>query len=1388
MYGDIEMRVFLTLFLMLFSAGTVIAAPASSFLSTENNLFFPVDIVKSAIIDFFPENKQQQAANLYQELMDATTAKISIDSLFKVCRTGGINTYRIEGFDKCRSFVVQMLTDAEIAVDVGLSGSCPAGGDKVNGLRSITDSTRVGDMCSSTNIAYGEVVFRKGYSCTCLAMQCNSGFRFRKRGDCVTISQEPDDINASASNYCARIQTAGAQNNNTSEKCKNFCTNQYGGKNCYWDAVIWDKDKNTCICNPSVQEIADKRKRDEVRRQNRRYINPCDNASRNKGICVDSVFATTNVTRMQATELAKLWAKKHHNDVIECADATESKVDFAGWDDFIMCASVDDDKYYAFRFDDVKESVDADIQAGLVNGICGIYGYSSNVSKNDTLRNMFGGFACNAPCSSELRNAAAHFGLSSTSKGNSCVLSQRVVSKADADKSLAKIDGLDNRYFMGEVLQIQGAQTGKNNIYDYIESKGFLIKSLECIPNPAALEGAWYEDDDDIIRCYLNKQPIDFVFDDVSEAWSYKYEAGEAAFACLGTGGKYEGKECYGLSASQCAKADQTMKRINPGSSGTEWDAKNQVCILIDQSEASFYDGAIQVGTSAIAVVDCMVGTHVGCVMFAVEAASLAADISSKVLIQDRVQEFLRVSTVCKARDCAKNTIRQLGAKVISVKDALDEHSIKNVDEELARLISLLKPEDLQSEVSGSEWNTMVAAAGGATSDWTGTALVWMGRIGVLGQFASLGTSAVNLLRKTPTALRALLSSADNIAAAADDVADATKALVVYDAAKAADTTTDAAKTADTAADVATNATKAADATADATKTTGKVQNIIYDAAYFSRNTPDDVFKNADDLVQIKRGDIQTATLKDLMKKAKEYGFECSDCGGDVLKFTKIVEKTTGGADAVKTANVVTDTARGATSATDNAVRALPALPAKAADATADAGKATNVVHTATGAASGATNAATDGVSISDDIIKSVSKMTWDQKLKAVGIREVLDKRGAVRYFDEFNGTKPISADNAMKRIEKLPEIIARSRKMSDTENFALVGVKEVVDKNGQYRYFDTLNKTKRISGDEALNHIDETYKAIIKNMENAANTATDAATNAGKAADATADAAMGANKAADASRTAGKVLNNANTNKKMASITQKLGGGFDELIDNVKNGSSKGFFVEKNKLSVDEWKTLRESLRTEGIEIVEGSIIEGGSKNFFEFRKIGAANAAADAAAEAKKVTTWAEDMASIGVKYTPEDLATVGIKYMSDGSYVDIATGKKLTDIQVLNRIPTSANDYLAKYGVRQIELPNGGVRYKGTLPSDKGHLISEYDALMRVDNGPIDIVNKTDDLLPAVVNKTDNLLPAVVNKTDDVSVVPTVQKTVPAWVDAVSATAKATGLSYGHHNDVQ
>ena len=811
MYGGIEMKKSPIAFVMFFICG----AYAATHLDTENRLWFNADVVKNAIVEFVPESKQQPVADLYQDLMDQTTGKISVDSLFKVCRKAGFNTYKYEGFTQCKSFIQKMLMDAEIAQSVDLNGFCPGldeKGNNPNKLRSITEKTRIGDFCSSTNIRMGQVIFKPGYNCSCMASVCNPGFEFQG-GACVTRI-------ADGNGDCLREAYPKTSENNYLEKCKSFCEKKYAGRACKYTSVVMSHSTNQCICNPNSTEIdaayESMHQAKEKQINNLKYYEVCgDHKGKSGGteVCVEGVFNWVNIGRLQASGLAEEYARVRYKDTVHC-DTVNIRTSWN--DDYVKCTSMNSKRYYEFQFDDVKESIDSAIQKALVLGICKIHNVSSGISK--VPGGYSGSLKCNTACTSDMTKTARVFGLNAKTSGNTCNFSGLSMNASDAESKLAKIDGIDNYVFF-HGIQIQGSQNVISQLRQYIKSTGKTVRTFDCNKNVGEIKNSLLAGDDDVLRCKLNGQPIDFVFDDFSESWLYVQEVGESKMQCIVSGGKFAGQECYGLTQKQCTDANAIYLKQNPGASGFRWDGKE--CVSIDANEAQVYDGAIQVGTGAIALVDCVVGTHVGCVLVMVETAGLAAEMTTGVAIENRAGEFLSVSTRCKKRDCAISTIQNAG-HVLSVMGALDATSLDSVDKELARLVGYLEPEDL-SGVSDGDWDEIVRQLGGDPEDAGGTALVWLNRIGLGAQFLSIGASG---LRLTAQAITKLAGKGSRIGRTASTVARALD--TTSDAARAANNTADATNAASDAGRAANNASDAANATSDASRAANNASDALH--------------------------------------------------------------------------------------------------------------------------------------------------------------------------------------------------------------------------------------------------------------------------------------------------------------------------------------------------------------------------------------------------------------------------------------------------------------------------------------------------------------------------------------------------------------------------------
>ena len=992
-------------------------AAVTNYLPNEKIYGFTAENLSQTIPDFVTDEKKQgQVADAWQRLMDPETGMVSIADLFEICRTAGFNTYKVAGYNQCRDFIVKLLENAETQLEEGaLGGFCPGldeNGKNPNKLSSITDKTRVGDFCSSTNIAGGEVVFKKGYNCTCVAYACNDGFE-SKGGACVTRV-------ADANGNCLRQEYTNVTEVSQPGAALKFCESK-AQRGCKVINAIrnFNSVKGMVVCNATPAEFAAVKSAEEARKAadeakkiaNLKYYEVCGKDKGKTGkkeYCVEKFFNWTNVGMVEADGLARLYAVAKHGNTIYCSTSYRTS-----WnDDYIKCTNKDNTVFYEFQFDDVKESIDADKAVSVGNGIKLIYGYKSG------------------PCTENIKKGAKWFGgYEAQTVGNYCIIKQNVIAAKDADSKLRDLNGKIDCYAFYHGIQIQANSDLKTQLKAYVQSKGVAVKTFTCDSGYGRIKNKFYQGDDDILTCYVDGKPVDFVFDDVSEAFKYKQEAGQAGIQCIVMGGKYQGAKCHGLSREDCIKADKALKAKFPDIDGTKWE--NGQCVLKDAADEKKYDIAVNVGVGLVSAVDCAVLTHTGCAILAVELAGLATEITTDIAMAGRAEDFLKESVKCKARSCAKNTIKTLGGRVLSVKGGLSDKDLHAVDEEFARLVEYLEPEDLSSDVSSADWDNIVTQLGGDPNDTSGQALVIANKIGLVAQFASIGVSTLRLTGKAiakvvakssvktgvagTKALAVAGSHADDagraLAVAGSHADDAGRALAVTgghadDAGRALAVTgshvddagralmkpgthvDDVARQAEEAARHATKeVANATGKTTNVAETANKAGNIVYDAAYFSKGSSavDDVFKHADDVVQISRQNMPASVLRDVMKKAEAHGFSCTDCGGDVLKFTKKVE-------AGKVVNEAANTTKALTVETsrmDDAARL-----ANAADESYDA-------------------AATFSKQFSGDFA-------------SIGVKEERTAAGGFRYRDTKTG-RFVSRQDILERVYGKPNVRARN-------------------------------------------------------------------------------------------------------------------------------------------------------------------------------------------------------------------------------------------------------------------------------------------------------------------------------------------------------------------------
>ncbi len=215
---------------------------------------------------------------------------------------------------------IKRKSDAKETPENGGDEYCPA---TDNRLKSINDKTKIGDECSSTNIAAGEVVWHKQLVkgkkvCTCVAYACNDGFHSEKGGCSKDEVKKPN---------CPRQEYDNVPDIKTGNDALKFCETK-GGKQCKTINAVknFNKINSKVLCNANPEELGIAKQ--QMADTKLKYYN-CGLDAKQLPKDIKCTFVTDfksyKVTPMEATGLMKEWVLKKHNDDIKCDTKSHRK-------------------------------------------------------------------------------------------------------------------------------------------------------------------------------------------------------------------------------------------------------------------------------------------------------------------------------------------------------------------------------------------------------------------------------------------------------------------------------------------------------------------------------------------------------------------------------------------------------------------------------------------------------------------------------------------------------------------------------------------------------------------------------------------------------------------------------------------------------------------------------------------------------------------------------------------------------------------------------------------------------------------------------------------------------------------------------------------------------
>ena len=323
---------------------------------------------------------------------------------------------------------------------------------------------------------------------------------------------------------------------------------------------------------------------------------------REKSKCESDFFNWTNVQQSSAVALAKLYATEKYNDEIMCS----TKYRQAGNDDFIQCKSLNTGAFYEFKFDDIRESVDSDIQTSIAKAVCGMYGawQLGAVSIGKT--------QCKATPEQCSKVQAAYKTLVDSAEINylsangMCEINFGLIKEAKDLKRDCNIDPFTfcrgtqfntNLEFLEALKEYTAkqCQTEMFNIRCDSSFKTYMGPGCKVSSNAPK---------DDIVSCYYGDKQIDYVFDDVNEFSKKRANAGMQSMSCILLDGTYDGQNCIGLNKEECDFLAGKGEVDCPDCKGIRWDEDKEWCVLPDAKDVTNGEKALKIaGVAGAAVV-----------------------------------------------------------------------------------------------------------------------------------------------------------------------------------------------------------------------------------------------------------------------------------------------------------------------------------------------------------------------------------------------------------------------------------------------------------------------------------------------------------------------------------------------------------------------------------------------------------------------------------------------------------------------------------------------------------------------------------------------------------------------------------------------------------------
>ena len=394
------------------------------------------------------------------------------------------------------------------------------------------------------------------------------------------------------------------------------------------------------------------------------------------GTCVRE-FSDLETVAPVAREFIYQYGK--NNGIQFTCMAKNPTINYTG-DDYILCTA--GGNAYEFQFNSLN---DKDVVSGVPlqyssegKHLCKIFGgkFHDNSLEKDYCENVSMDI-----CNGQMAAFASVIGHGSSFENGKCYILAKDNSMVS---DLRTIGQFDNMIFSEVEVRLQDAVEFLPSYLGMVfpESKN----NIRCDKFLRGTSG-----NDDVLTCYVNDEPIDFVFDDLFESVHGDVRHGVAELICFKSGFQSRGDRCFGISSKE-----ECMSYNDKLPTGVIWREDWQACLFKEPYEFNkkINDLLTTIGIVAAPYFAISGGVAWGIATVAIDVGIEAAFYTLEDFINSYPNEIAKSFAIeadkCSDSECAKELVTKYSADIEYVLKDLNDVQFASVSGYFGKLSDLL--------------------------------------------------------------------------------------------------------------------------------------------------------------------------------------------------------------------------------------------------------------------------------------------------------------------------------------------------------------------------------------------------------------------------------------------------------------------------------------------------------------------------------------------------------------------------------------------------------------------------------------------------------------------------------------------------------------------------